>query len=49
MIVLQHTFASQPTGAARVLAMLPVSQLEDPVSIGLIHVPSVSQCISITV
>lgn len=29
MIVLQHTFASQPTGAARVLAMLPVSQLED--------------------
>lgn len=29
MIVLQHTFASQPTGAARVLAMLPMSQLED--------------------
>eukprot|EP00933_Yihiella_yeosuensis_P045764 TRINITY_DN41188_c0_g1_i1.p1 TRINITY_DN41188_c0_g1~~TRINITY_DN41188_c0_g1_i1.p1 ORF type:complete len:1267 (+),score=311.19 TRINITY_DN41188_c0_g1_i1:129-3929(+) len=29
MIVLQHTFASQPGGAARVLAMLPVSQLED--------------------
>ncbi|CAJ1437691.1 unnamed protein product [Effrenium voratum] len=29
MIVLQHTFASQPSGAARVLAMLPISQLED--------------------
>lgn len=29
MIVLQHTFASQPSGAARVLAMLPMSQLED--------------------
>ncbi|CAE8721621.1 unnamed protein product [Polarella glacialis] len=29
MIVLQHTFASQPGGAARVLAMLPMSQLED--------------------
>jgi len=29
MIVLQHTFASQPGGAARVLAMLPASQLED--------------------
>jgi len=29
MIVLQHTFASQPGGAARVLAMLPNSQLED--------------------
>ncbi|CAE7301416.1 SYMPK [Symbiodinium sp. CCMP2456] len=29
MIVLQHTFASQSTGAARVLSMLPLSQLED--------------------
>merc|ERR1719343_1612513 len=29
MIVLQHTFSSQPGGAARVLAMLPMSQLED--------------------
>jgi len=29
MIVLQHTFASQSTGAARVLSMLPISQLED--------------------
>jgi len=29
MIVLQHTFASQSGGAARVLAMLPMSQLED--------------------
>jgi len=29
MIVLQHTFASQPGGAARVLSMLPISQLED--------------------
>lgn len=29
MIVLQYTFASQPTGASRVLAMLPISQLED--------------------
>jgi len=29
MIVLQHTFASQSGGAARVLAMLPTSQLED--------------------
>merc|ERR1719203_1309037 len=29
MIVLQHTFASQSGGAARVLAMLPPSQLED--------------------
>jgi hypothetical protein len=29
MIVLQHTFASQSGGAARVLSMLPMSQLED--------------------
>ena len=29
MIVLQHTFASQPSGAARVLSLLPISQLED--------------------
>merc|ERR1712187_472840 len=29
MIVLQHTFTSQSGGAARVLAMLPMSQLED--------------------
>jgi len=29
MIVLQHTFSSQSGGAARVLAMLPMSQLED--------------------
>lgn len=29
MIVLQHTFASQPAGAARVLTMLPITQLED--------------------
>lgn len=29
MIVLQHTFAGQSGGAARVLAMLPMSQLED--------------------
>jgi len=29
MIVLQHTFQSQSGGAARVLAMLPSSQLED--------------------
>merc|ERR1712087_811902 len=29
MIVLQHTFGSQSGGAARVLAMLPMSQLED--------------------
>merc|ERR1712232_608226 len=29
MIVLQHTFTSQPGGAARVLAMLPSSHLED--------------------
>jgi len=29
MLVLQHTFASQSAGAARVLAILPMSQLED--------------------
>jgi len=29
MLVLQHTFDSQSGGAARVLAMLPMSQLED--------------------